>query len=294
MATPNYKEVALLTRLRIEMPQMTKKDGKATEDAESANNAHGAGVYRKDLYPKHLIDPITQVASAARAYMYSQTRPYGYSGQYLLPNRRIVGYLDQMSKFELAFKQAVTAFLNNWSNVLLEAQSRQGDLYDPTQYPDVSSLADQFIFDVPVKPFASAGDVIMDELDADVQDIVMRKLQRTEQEEVRDVVRGAFTDLREQVLRIVKQTTVAPVTNKKGEVEMKSGKIYETLTSDIKELTELLADLNFGGSPVLAELGEQIDMHLTIPAASLKGNPDVCEITNAKAKEILAQMDAFL
>ncbi len=47
----SIKNHALLVSLSVSKPQMTKKDDKATRDAESANNAHGAGQFRKDLYP---------------------------------------------------------------------------------------------------------------------------------------------------------------------------------------------------------------------------------------------------
>ena len=42
---------ALLVSLTVSKPQMTAKDVKGTSAAEAANNAHGAGQFRKDLYP---------------------------------------------------------------------------------------------------------------------------------------------------------------------------------------------------------------------------------------------------
>jgi hypothetical protein len=284
----------MLTRLRVELPQMTKKDDKATNDAESANNAHGAGQYRKALYPKHLIDPIQQAASAARAYMYAQTRRMAATDWYYLPNGRIMTYLDQMGKYELAFWQQVTAFLNNWSNVMLEAQQRQGDLFDAKLYPDLASLKNQFVFEYPIQPCPKANDTILSELDTAAREVIIAKVRKDEQEVLGSVVHSAFVDLREQVLRIIKQTTTANVTNAKGEVQEKTGKIYDTLTSDIADLTALLADLDFGGNQDLADVAAEIDTHLTLPATALRGRPDVCQIVNDKAKQILAQMEAFV
>lgn len=290
----SYKDVAMLTRLRIEMPQMTKKDKKATASAEEANNAHNAGHYRKDLYPKHLVDPIVQVASQARGYLYSQTRPYGFTGAYLLPNSRIMGFLDTMGKYELQFNQTVTAFLNNWSNVLLQAQDTQGDLFDPTAYPDLSVLRAQFVFEYPLTPIAEARDAILSELDEHVQQQIIAKTMRDEETLTAGIIGSALQDLREQVLRIAKVTTVTKAKDKAGNEVEKSGKIYDTLTQEIANLTGLLADLNYGGSGDLASLAETIDMHLTIPPDALRGDLEVCRITNKKANEILQQMEAFL
>lgn len=291
----SYKDVAMLTRVRIELPQMTKKDDKATEAAERANKAHGAGVYRKDLYPKHLIEPITAIATAVRTYLYSQARPYGWSGSYLIPNTRLVAYLEQMGKYELQFRQAVTAFLNNWANVLFQAQQTQGDLFDATVYPDVATLAGQFVFEYPLTPLPAAGDVVLNELDETVVERIKSKVQDAEREATAAVFRGAFVELREQVLRIIKQTTVTETKDKDGNVVQRSGKIYDTLTTDIANLTAMLTELGMTqADPELGDLVEQIDMHLTLPADALRGRPDVCKITSDKAKDILAQMEAFL
>ena len=91
MTISTLKDNALLVSLTVRKPQLTKKDYKATADAEIANNAHGAGKYVKDLYPKHLIDPITQVESEARAYMYSRTLPW-QANMHMLPSLEYIPF----------------------------------------------------------------------------------------------------------------------------------------------------------------------------------------------------------
>ena len=141
----SIKQNALLVSLTVNKPQMTQKDDKATRDAERANNAHGAGQFRKDLYPKHLVQPILTVESSARAYIERTT--YMWSrGEYLLPTAKFMEFTERIGKFQLEFDQCVTAFLNNWSNVLTQAQATQGALFDPNAYPDMSDLKAQFRF----------------------------------------------------------------------------------------------------------------------------------------------------
>ena len=84
---------------------------------------------------------------------------------YYLPNVRVPAYLDAMGKYELGFQQNVTVFLNNLSNVMLEAQEQQGGLFDPTEYPDVSDLAKQFIFQYPIWPIGTIHDAVQSDLD---------------------------------------------------------------------------------------------------------------------------------
>jgi hypothetical protein len=285
----NYHQVAVLTRLRVEMPQMTKTDKRATEAAELAYGASKSGKYRKDLYPKHLIDPITQFASSARAYMYSQTRPSPMTDAYYLPNVRVPAYLDAMGKYELGFQQNVTVFLNNLSNVMLKAQEQQGGLFDPTEYPDVSDLAKQFIFQYPIWPVGNLRDVVQSDLD----EAILSRMQADQNAERDGLIKDAFSDLRKQVCRIIKQTSVVATTNKKGELVERSGKIYDTLTEDIAHLTRLLQDMDFGGSEELSQIAADVGTHLTLPADALRNDIEVCRITHDKAQQILKAMEAF-
>jgi hypothetical protein len=272
---------------------MSKQDDAATRAAETAFGASGAGRYRKDLYPKHLVTPIHAAVAAARAYLYSQTRPYGHGEVYLLANRRIMTYLDMMGKHELAFRQNVTAFLNNWANVLMQAKQQQGGLFDASEYPDVSALAGQFMFEYPITPIGNVNDMVLNELDEVATTAIAAKAANDERIANEAIVKSAVADLRKEVERIIKQTTVAPTTNKKGEYVERTGKIYDTLTSDIAQLIGVLQDLGAGGNPALKDVLDDASMHLTIPADALRADVEVCKITKQRAEEILKAMAVF-
>jgi len=278
------------------MPQLTKADKKATEAAERANNARNAGVYRKNLYPQHLIDPIQDVIVAARQFMKANTRPFGDTGKYLLPNRRIMTYLNKMGELETKFWQEVTVFLQNYSNALLEAQQQQGALFNAAEYPDTASLKAEFGFRYPIQPFPTyaVGDAVSRELDEDLLASFKQKIKADAIADYEATLRRAVLDLRAQVERIIKQTELREKTRKDGRTELTSGKIYDSLTETISQLTSVLADLQFGGSAPLQKLAEQIDIELTVPAESLRDNPAACKRLNEKAQQILAAMEAFV
>ena len=63
-----------------------------------------------------------------------------------------------MGNYELQFDQSVTAFLQNWVNVLDEARRSQGDMFNDADYPDVAELRKQFSFEVVVKPVTDSTD----------------------------------------------------------------------------------------------------------------------------------------
>lgn len=145
------KDFAVRVSLTITKPQLTAKDDKATVDAETANNAHGAGQYRKDLYPKHLIAPIGEVESSARAYITRST----LDG--VLPAARFMDFAGQLSQYEVMFNQAVTVFLSNYVAVITAARQAQGGLFDPGLYPDLSTLRSRFTWRVRYDPIADTS-----------------------------------------------------------------------------------------------------------------------------------------
>ena len=142
----SIKTRALLVSVTINQPKKSKMDKSAAQKAAADANASASAVrVSHDLYPKHLIQPIEQVAARARALCSSQryTYPWGRN-QDLLPSERAMDFMTEAGKIELEFEQAVTAFMNNYVNVIQDAQSELGTMFDPLCYPDVSELRQQF------------------------------------------------------------------------------------------------------------------------------------------------------
>ena len=196
----SIKDHALIVSLSVSKPQMTKKDDKATRDAESANNAHGAGQFRKDLYPKTLVQPIMQVESAARAYIESTTYPWT-RGENLLPTAKFMDFTARIGKFELEFEQCVTAFLNNWSNVMMLAQNSQGGLFDPNAYPDLTDLRRSFRFRINYRPVTDMGDFRVSMQEEELSTL-RQQVEEATKESMNAIMRAPLERLKQVVARL--------------------------------------------------------------------------------------------
>jgi hypothetical protein len=53
-------------------------------------------------------------------------------------------FMPKAGEIELGFTQAVTAFLNNWANVMQDAQAQLGDLFEGNLYPSMEQLKGEF------------------------------------------------------------------------------------------------------------------------------------------------------
>jgi hypothetical protein len=273
------KQQALLVSLSINKPQMTKRDRKATVDAELANNAHGAGAYVKRLFPKHLIDPIVQVENEARGYMYAYTLPWN-KGQHLLPSTRYLEFAMQMKTYETAFYQAVTVFLNNYANVMSEASRVQGNLFDVSEYPDLSELRQKFSMRAVYFPIADSSDFRL-QVEKEVMAEIKEQAESTIKQAMAEAMQEPYRRLYEAVNRVYVQCAKP------------ESRIYDSLMDNLDHLLDILPELNFVGDKELDKLLEQCRESISVHPESLRTDPAMKESVAERAKSIMEQMARF-
>lgn len=290
----SIKNHALLVSLSVSKPQMTKKDEKATVSAEVANNAYGAGQYRKDLYPKALVQPIMTVESSARAYIESTTYMWT-RGEYLLPTAKFMEFTERIGKFQLEFDQCVTAFLNNWSNVMQQAQQRQGDLFDPTAYPDLSDLKSDFRFRVNYRPVTDATDFRVAMQDEEM-DALREQVEQATKESMDNMLRAPLQRLKDVVQKLHEVTGKSEretVNKKTGATEVKPPIFRDSVCENIAEEIELLrafADILPDDINTLARAVNDMTPH----PQQLRDNPDKRKEVNVQTAALLASIDSML
>lgn len=290
----SIKEHALLVSLTVNKPQMTQKDAKATSDAETANNAHNAGQYRKDLYPKHLVQPILTVESSARAFIERSTYMWD-RGLYLLPTVKFMEFADRMSKYELEFTQCVTAFLNNWSNVLQQAQDTQGDLFNADAYPDLTDLRSDFRFRVNYRPVTDAADFRV-QLQEEEMSSLREQVEVATKESMNSILKEPLERLRAVVAKLNEVTgkTDRAVANKKtGAAEVRPPIFRDSVVDNIMEEIGLLhAFAEVLPDDVLSIAKSVVDN--TPHPQSLRDDPDMRAKTHAQTKSLLDAIDIML
>lgn len=291
----SIKDHALIVSLTVRKPQLSQKDEKATHDAEVANNAAGAGKYTKDLYPKALIAPILAVESAARSYIERNTYPWGRGrSSDLLPMAKFMEFTERIGAFRVQFKQSVTAFLNNWSNVMLEAQRRQGDMFDASAYPDLSDLAAQFTFEVSYTPVTDMNDfrvsaneeelaVIREAVERDVAQ-AQAALMTEPLKRLQDVVAKLADTMGKDRTKVDKKTGVSETT-----APIFRDSLIENVIHEINMISEF-ADLLPESLTTVADEAKAILPH---PDA-LRVDPELRKRTHANATALLSQINSML
>lgn len=290
----SIKDHALLVSLTVNKPQMTQKDHKATSDAERANDAHGAGQYRKDLYPRSLIQPILTAENTARAYIASTTYMWT-RGESLLPTVRFMTFAERMAKYELEFNQTVTVFLNNWANVMDRARDAQGALFDPNAYPDLSDLRNDFRFRVSYRPVVDAGDFRV-QMQEEELSLLRQQVEEATKESLNAIMRAPLERLREVVdnLREVTGRPERTVINKRtGVEEIKPPIFRDTVCEKIIDEIALLHDFADVLPDEILRVAKTVTAVLPKPQ-ELRDNPEKRAVVNQQSQKLLSVIDNML
>jgi len=274
---------AMLVQLSVTKPKMTEKDKSTTSEVAVRKHASEASVsVVKKLYPKHLLAPIVEVESSARRYIESVTQPWG-RGLAMLPIAMFMephNFSKRIGVFKMQFDQAVTVFLNNYSNVLTQAAVDQGDMFDVDAYPDLSQLKAEFTFDVSYPSLSQEGGLVLD-LEAEV----LAELEETIAKQQTARMAAGQRDLYERLGAAVKRIAVQCSNDK--------GKIYDSLTGNLSDLLQVLPLLNLSGDEAFASLCEEARQLVVAPEA-IRTVPQVREDTAKVANDILSKMKAFI
>lgn len=271
---------ALLVSLTITKPQMTKKDKDESDNVAHKNNADAAAIaVTKQLYPKALISPITDIESAARRYIGSVAGDSQIRGLNILPCKLFMDFQAEIGLYKLRFDQAVTVFMGNYANILHAAQGSTGALFDRHDYPDVSQIRREFSFVVNYIPIAEGSSVILE-----LEEATLNELRATVEEQTKGFIAANQADATERLKKAVERI--------KTQCSKPEGKIYDTLTGNLKELLTLLPALNLGDDAGLSALCREAEKLVVSPEA-IKTVPGVRESTAAEADRILRLMGAM-
>ena len=242
-----------------------------------ANNADASALNtQRKLYPKPLIAPILAVEAEARGYLRARASMSLVDGVFLVPTSLMMEVLPALNELEVKRQQAVTVFAQNWSNVLANAQASQGNLFDPTQYPDVSEVVAQFKMSIRVLPVGDIGGGLFDDVEADIRDEVTEQVQATS----KHIVAESITDPLRRLIEAVG--------NMYDKTSRDDSRVHESLSTSITDLAARLPELNILGLSQINDLAQHCADTFDVPVDALKRKDSaIREQTANNAEQVL-------
>ena len=226
---------AMLVRLTISrwVNRATDTDGtRAVADKFQINTNEGA--YVKTLVAPAALKSITATTSDLRTFHYEQTLPWADEGVRIIPSANYFQYLQGMRERIDKFNVAVTAFINDYPALKLEAQTRKGGLFKDKDYPDVQELQSLFKASTTFMPFPDSSDFRVDIPEAELKEI-KEQAEKTLDQVTKQSVAECLSRLHEAIKHMAKRLST---------YDPRSAPFRDSLVDNVKVLAELLPRLN--------------------------------------------------
>ena len=281
--TPSLSQRAMLVQLSVGGWTGRKQDKRVTAETVTAKNAAAdAGNWMTRIVPPATLAAIKSIENAARNYVYEVTLPWANNGPRILPSALFMEFTAKLRDFEFQFRQQVEAFLTVYPQIVEEAQTRLGDLYDGSKFPTVGKLRDAFSFSLAITPLPDAKDFRVD-----LSDEIVAEVQANIQQQASSALQNAMQEVWQRLYDAVEH-----IASKLADAK---GKFKDSLIGNLVELLEILPALNITNDPALDRLRREAAQKLgNQDPQTLRDNPAVRADAANAAADILKQMSEFV
>jgi len=273
---------AMLVNLSISQWGARKYDRATSAEIDATHGTADAGRYNKCLIAQAVIKTVSQVATTARTYHYTNTLPWNDNGARILPTSNYLEYTQEIKQHQSLFFAAVKDLVDNYPQLVADAQLNLKTLFNSDDYPAAGTIQDKYRFTVEIDPIPEATDFRIDINSDELKNLQAEIEQRTQQAQA-----AAMKDLYDRLFTAV---------NHAAETLKQPDKIFrDTLIGNLDELADLLPRLNLTGDPKLNELAQQVKTKLAnqVPA-ELRTKEVIRAIAARDAAQILADMSAYM
>lgn len=281
----NYSTKVMLANLTISVWNARRLDKRATEEvAKNHNESIPIGRYNKKLLPGEVksYEKVCKLGSALRDFHYSQTMEYDQLGVRLLPAGIYMDYTTKLRELQRDFDMAVEDFLADYDNLVAQARIMLNGLFNESDYPTIETLRGKFGVSLRVLPFPDAdqfGVVLPEEELAGIrQDI---------EAQTKEAIANAMNDLWKRLYDVVARMS--------ERLSDPKAIFRDSLIENVREIVDLLPQLNFTEDQNLDNLCKQVDEKLAIHEPdTLRNDPVTRSQTAHQAIEIQSMMAAFM
>lgn len=223
-----------------------------SDEVTSAKKADkDSGKFMKNLLAKN-VEHKAVLNYRQTIYNWLQRCTYDWAGsQRLLPISNLARFHTEFQEHEAKFKELVDDFLDKYPSIVSNMAFVQGDMFDRSEYPDVSELRHKFAVDlyqyeVPTGDFRCS---IAQDLIDDMATHYNRQAKR--------MVEEILAKQSEQLVDVMKSLSYCceteTVVDDNGEVKVRRRKLYDSTLDRARELCDTFKEFNLVADPRLEE-----------------------------------------
>lgn len=241
---------AVIVSVDVNVWTATKQDRVISNEVTSAKNASAdAGKFTKNLLancPEHK----ALLNYRQTIYNWLQRATYDWAGAMrVLPTINLEKFKREYEAHEREFARLLNEFETVYPSLVSDAAFKQGDMFDRSDYPDVSEVRNKFrmklfVTKVPENDFRSGV----------IADVIAEELHHHYERQVTEIIDGIMNDAANRFLEIASRLRNAceeAQPDDDGKVRRK--KIYETTVTQAKEIAKTLSAFNLTDNHALKE-----------------------------------------
>jgi hypothetical protein len=278
------KSKAVLMRLTLGMPGETRTDRDFTDKVITEKGMGvKSGKWNKSLYPDKALKQIKKLDGEIRKYHNAVTLPFD-SGIGILPCALIQEYSDRMRDFAAKRKVLVKSdFLDRYDEWVEWARVAHNGTFDPELYPGVDEIREKFYMEtspIPIPDCTHYEDTVASLLGTDL-DSINRKVEDAGKEAQRELMRRLIEPVKKLSSRMVEIMDQAnPI-------------VYESLTGNIKDISELAPKLNLSGDPAIDQFAKDMKQLSLFTKEEIKSSKAARIEARDKADAMLTRLEGY-
>lgn len=287
IAVPSVSGSAMLVDLSIRNWAGRKLDKSASQKVTIDNRASTgvANVHKKLLGDCAELSAVIKFAGNARNAHYAMTMPWSDTGMRLLPTSRYFKYNEQMLALKAEYSTLVETFLASYNWEITQAQVKLGDLFNPDEYPSVSSLQSRFDFGYTYIPLPEAGDWRLD-----IEEEAKEELAQHYQSYYRNQLEAAMADVNRRA-----QDVLVRMSERLDYGDKETKKVFrDSLVTNVLEIVDLMDACNLTGDLLMKENAQALRYALSgLDADDLREDHALRRATKKAVDEVIASLPSL-
>lgn len=246
---------SVLVEMNISVWTANKLDRDTTSKVTTDNHATAdAGQFRKNLMAGTTArKQIADYAAGCRLWHNTRSLPWADKGARLLPTSLFMDYKSEANVRRDTFNGLVEEFCTNYPAMVKVAHNYLGDLFDPTDYPNVDEVRSKFGFRLVFSPVPEAGDFRLD-------------VAKQELDELKQQYDSSFNDRIAEAMRSPWEQLHKTLTNMSSKLTEEDSEVkkrwHDSFITNAQELCGMLTHLNITNDPKLEAARRELETAL--------------------------------
>ena len=285
---PSISSSAMLVTMNVSKYSGVKKDKKAAQLVEGTNQAaRGATTVTKKLlgHCRELSMINSYIDNTRNRVHYYYTHPWIDNGPRLLHTSKYFDYHNQITHAQNELAGMVERFLVEYDQIITEARSFLGNLFDANEYPTADDLKSRFAIRVEYMPVPDSGDWRLD-VSSEANSMLQNHYAALTQNKIQTVANDIWHKLYNNLEALTRGLDVREDGTK--------GKIYDAVFNRTVEMIDTLRKCNLTGDTKMTRMSNQLEQALYgLNTEMLKHNTPLRVDTKNKLDDIMKSLPSL-